>query len=188
MRRSTLPLLVGVMVALATAVERGATHITVIAGGGDRPDHVFAMLHSLAADRYSPATIDGHLGTSRFHVCHAHNPVDIHTQPGDTVVVVGMGRIGAKIAQLTKAFGMHVIGIRHDPLAGPNGADEIFGMDGDVLADTLSSGGLVDAARQVRRLGAILELGPARTFLRHAVKPWLGRLTGDPGLRRWRGA
>mgnify|MGYP003329622434 CR=1 FL=1 len=64
---------------------------TVIAGGGDRPDHVFAMLHSLAADRYASARIDGHLGASRFHVCHAHHPVDIHTQPGDTVSLLPVG-------------------------------------------------------------------------------------------------
>ena len=48
---------------------------------------------------------------------------------GKTVLIVGMGRIGAKIAALTKAFGMHVIGIRHDPKAGTNGADHIFGME-----------------------------------------------------------
>ena len=48
---------------------------------------------------------------------------------GKTVLIVGMGRIGSKIAALTKAFGMHVIGIRHDPKAGSNGADQIFAME-----------------------------------------------------------
>ena len=48
---------------------------------------------------------------------------------GKTVLIVGMGRIGAKIATLTKAFGMRVIGIRQDPKAGSNGADRIGGMD-----------------------------------------------------------
>lgn len=47
---------------------------------------------------------------------------------GKTVLVVGMGRIGAKIAALAKAFGMTVIGIRQDPKAGANGADRIGGM------------------------------------------------------------
>ena len=47
---------------------------------------------------------------------------------GKTVLIVGMGRIGAKIAALTKAFGMRVIGIRQDPAAGLNGAEEIGGM------------------------------------------------------------
>ena len=78
-------------IALATAIDNGATHITVIAGGGDRPDHVFAMLHSLASARFASARIDGHLGASRFHVCHAHQPVDIHTQPGDTVSLLPVG-------------------------------------------------------------------------------------------------
>ncbi|MEY4032105.1 MAG: hypothetical protein RL573_1017 [Actinomycetota bacterium] len=78
-------------IALATAVDNGATYITVIAGGGDRPDHVFAMLHSLASPRFASARIDGHLGASRFHVCHAHRPVDIHTQPGDTVSLLPVG-------------------------------------------------------------------------------------------------
>ena len=78
-------------IALATAIDNGATHITVIAGGGDRPDHVFAMLHSLASPRFASARIDGHLGASRFHVCHAHQPVDIHTQPGDTVSLLPVG-------------------------------------------------------------------------------------------------
>jgi D-2-hydroxyacid dehydrogenase (NADP+) len=48
---------------------------------------------------------------------------------GKTVLVVGMGRIGGKIAALAKAFGMRVIGIRQDPASGTNGADEIYGMD-----------------------------------------------------------
>lgn len=47
---------------------------------------------------------------------------------GKTVLIVGMGRIGGKIAALTKAFGMRVIGIRQDPAAGLNGAEEIGGM------------------------------------------------------------
>ena len=78
-------------IALATAVDRGATHVTVVAGGGDRPDHVFAMLHSLASPRHAAVRIDGHLGASRFHVCHAGTPVDIHTQPGDTVSLLPVG-------------------------------------------------------------------------------------------------
>ena len=78
-------------IALATAIDNGATHITVIAGGGDRPDHVFAMLHSLASPRFASARIDGHLGASRFHVCHAQQPVDIHTHHGDTVSLLPVG-------------------------------------------------------------------------------------------------
>ncbi len=54
---------------------------------------------------------------------------------GKTLVVVGIGRIGGRLAQLAKAFDMRVIGLRRDPAAGANGADEVHGLDrlGDVL-------------------------------------------------------
>lgn len=47
---------------------------------------------------------------------------------GKTLLIVGMGRIGSHLAKLAKAFDMKVIGIRRDPQAGTNGADEIHGM------------------------------------------------------------
>ena len=51
---------------------------------------------------------------------------------GKTLLIVGMGRIGSHLAKLAKAFDMKVIGIRRDPKAGTNGADEIHGM-GDLV-------------------------------------------------------
>ncbi|WP_422010910.1 D-2-hydroxyacid dehydrogenase [Reyranella sp.] len=48
---------------------------------------------------------------------------------GKTLLIVGMGRIGSHLAKLAKAFDMKVIGIRRDPKAGTNGADEIHAMD-----------------------------------------------------------
>lgn len=48
---------------------------------------------------------------------------------GKTLLIVGMGRIGSHLARLAKAFDMKVVGIRRDPKAGPNGADEIYAMD-----------------------------------------------------------
>ncbi len=47
---------------------------------------------------------------------------------GKTLLVVGIGRIGGRLAQLAKAFDMHVIGVRRDPAAGSMGADEIHGF------------------------------------------------------------
>ncbi len=47
---------------------------------------------------------------------------------GKTLLVVGLGRIGGRLAQLARAFDLHVIGIRRDPSAGPNGADEVHGL------------------------------------------------------------
>ncbi len=44
---------------------------------------------------------------------------------GKTLLIVGTGRIGGRLAQLGKAFGMRVIGVRRNPAAGANGADEV---------------------------------------------------------------
>lgn len=48
---------------------------------------------------------------------------------GKTLLVVGIGRIGGRLARLAKAFDMRVIGVRRDPSAGAQGADEIHGFD-----------------------------------------------------------
>lgn len=44
---------------------------------------------------------------------------------GKTLVIVGMGRIGARLAQLAKAFEMRVVGVRRDPSAGRGAADRV---------------------------------------------------------------
>ncbi len=44
---------------------------------------------------------------------------------GKTVLIVGMGGIGQRLAALCKAFGMTVIGTRRDPAKGGGTADEI---------------------------------------------------------------
>lgn len=76
---------------------------------------------------------------------------------GKTLLVVGIGRIGGRLARLAKAFGMHVVGLRRDPSRGAEGADEIHGMDAlhaqlpraDIVALTCAltpeTRGLVDA-------------------------------------------
>lgn len=44
---------------------------------------------------------------------------------GKTVLIVGLGRIGQRVAALSKAFGMTVIGTRRDPASGGGAADEV---------------------------------------------------------------
>lgn len=44
---------------------------------------------------------------------------------GKTVVVVGLGRIGARVARFSRAFDLHVIGVKRDPSSGREGADEV---------------------------------------------------------------
>ena len=48
---------------------------------------------------------------------------------GKTLLIVGLGRIGGRLARLAKAFDLRVAGIRRDPSAGGNGADSVHGMD-----------------------------------------------------------
>jgi phosphoglycerate dehydrogenase-like enzyme len=44
---------------------------------------------------------------------------------GKTVLIIGLGRIGGRLAELAKAFDMNVIGFRRDPAAGRRAADSV---------------------------------------------------------------
>ncbi len=49
---------------------------------------------------------------------------------GKTLVIAGMGRIGARLATLAKAFDMRVLAVRRDPSKGAGPADEVVGEEG----------------------------------------------------------
>jgi phosphoglycerate dehydrogenase-like enzyme len=46
-----------------------------------------------------------------------------------TILIIGMGRIGARLAKLCKAFDMRVIATKRDPNSGTAGADAVYGQD-----------------------------------------------------------
>jgi phosphoglycerate dehydrogenase-like enzyme len=48
---------------------------------------------------------------------------------GKILLIVGMGRIGGRLAKLAKAFDMRVIATKRDPSTGTEGADAVFGQD-----------------------------------------------------------
>jgi phosphoglycerate dehydrogenase-like enzyme len=48
---------------------------------------------------------------------------------GKTLLIVGLGDIGGRLARIAKAFDMHVIGLRRDPAAGQGAADAVHRMD-----------------------------------------------------------
>jgi phosphoglycerate dehydrogenase-like enzyme len=48
---------------------------------------------------------------------------------GKTLAIVGMGRIGSRLATLAKAFDMRVIGVKQDPSKGAGVADELVATD-----------------------------------------------------------
>ena len=47
---------------------------------------------------------------------------------GKTLVIVGLGRIGGRLARLAKAFDMDVIGFRQDPSKGGGDADQVHAL------------------------------------------------------------
>ena len=47
---------------------------------------------------------------------------------GKTLLIVGLGTIGNRLAKLAKAFDMHVIGFRRDPSIGRGNADEVHAI------------------------------------------------------------
>jgi phosphoglycerate dehydrogenase-like enzyme len=48
---------------------------------------------------------------------------------GKTLLIVGLGDIGGRLARLAKAFDMHVIGLRRNPDAGQGAADAVRRME-----------------------------------------------------------
>jgi D-2-hydroxyacid dehydrogenase (NADP+) len=47
---------------------------------------------------------------------------------GKTLLIVGLGQIGGRLAELAKAFDMRVVGLRRDPAAGRGAADAVHTM------------------------------------------------------------
>jgi phosphoglycerate dehydrogenase-like enzyme len=47
---------------------------------------------------------------------------------GKTLLIIGLGRIGGRLAQLAKAFDMQVVGFRRDPAAGRGAADSVHAL------------------------------------------------------------
>jgi len=45
---------------------------------------------------------------------------------GKTLLLVGLGQIGGRLAQLAKAFNMRVVALRQNPAAGPGAADAVY--------------------------------------------------------------
>jgi phosphoglycerate dehydrogenase-like enzyme len=102
---------------------------------------------------------------------------------GKTVIVVGTGRIGGRIARLCKALGMRVIGVRRDAAQGVDGADEVHGFralaqlapraDFLVLACPLT-----DETRNLVDAGVLAAMKPTARVINVAR----GRVVDEPAL------
>jgi phosphoglycerate dehydrogenase-like enzyme len=104
---------------------------------------------------------------------------------GKTLLIVGLGDIGGRLARLAKAFDMNVVGLRRDLAAGKGAADELHTMGefktllprADIVALTCpltpQTEGLVDA-------DAFARMKPSA----HLVNVARGRVVDEPALVR----
>jgi D-2-hydroxyacid dehydrogenase (NADP+) len=102
---------------------------------------------------------------------------------GKTLLIVGLGRIGARLARLAKAFDMRVIATKRDPSTGANDADAVYTNDrlhdllreADVVALTCpltpETENLIDAA-------ALSAMKPTA----HLINVARGRVVNEPAL------
>ena len=102
---------------------------------------------------------------------------------GKTLLIVGMGRIGGRLARLAKAFDMRVIATKRDLTTGTAGADAVYGNDRlrDLLGQadvvvlacplTPETENLIDAA-------ALAAMKPTA----HLINVARGRVIDEPAL------
>jgi phosphoglycerate dehydrogenase-like enzyme len=102
---------------------------------------------------------------------------------GKTLLVVGLGRIGSRLAGLAKAFGMRVIATRRNPAAGAAGADAVAGNDrlgemlpqADIVALTCP---LTPETESLIDKAALARMKPTA----HLVNVSRGRVVDEPAL------
>ncbi len=104
---------------------------------------------------------------------------------GKTLLIVGLGRIGSRLAKLAKAFDLNVVGIRRDASRGGDGADAVYGHDrlhellgsADIVALTCpltpETTNLIDAR-------ALAAMKPSA----HLINVARGRVVDEPALIR----
>jgi len=95
--------------------------------GGAVAEHAFALLLALAKqlNRARDMQREHHWGLDTLL---ADRPAP-RTVIGATLVVVGLGAIGRRVAAMAKAFDMRVIAVRQDPARGGENTDRVVGFE-----------------------------------------------------------
>jgi phosphoglycerate dehydrogenase-like enzyme len=75
-----------------------------------------------------------HFARDQQHSCYWRPMISDHAQReddlcGQTMVIIGLGEIGSRLAKLAKAFGMRVLGVKQDISRHDGTADEVYGPD-----------------------------------------------------------
>jgi phosphoglycerate dehydrogenase-like enzyme len=87
---------------------------------------------------------------------------------GKTLVIVGLGRIGGRMARLAKAFDLRVLGVRRDPAAGAGGADSVHAL-GDLPALLPEADFVALACPLTRETERLIDAGALARMKREAV-------------------
>jgi len=77
--------------ALSTGHDRGFIDITVISGGGDRFDHLLAMMHSLLPYARPPTEIVCHLAHARIDFVAGGYSIGLAVDIGETISLIPLG-------------------------------------------------------------------------------------------------
>jgi phosphoglycerate dehydrogenase-like enzyme len=102
---------------------------------------------------------------------------------GKTLLVVGLGQIGGRLAELAKAFDMRVVGLRRNPAAGRGAADSVHAMgelksvlpEADFVALTCP---LAKETEKLVDAEALARMKPSA----HLVNVARGRVVDEPAL------
>ena len=99
------------------------------------------------------------------------------------LLIVGLGRIGSRLANLARAFGMRVIGTKRDPSTGTGAADEVVAQDR--LMDVLPRADIValtcPLTPQTEKLIGERALGAMKPSA-YLVNVARGRVVDEPAL------
>jgi D-2-hydroxyacid dehydrogenase (NADP+) len=112
----------------ARALQDRAIRLASAQGANERAVAEHAMALILALTRRLPEARDNQ--TSR-HWRGMASTVDLREDElgGKTLLIVGFGRIGQRLAKLATAFGLRVLGVRRRPVAGGESAEGVYGID-----------------------------------------------------------
>jgi len=103
-------------------LARRGVKLTTATGSNGVPVAQTAITTLLMMSRGLPHFIDAQRRKSWEPVRASAQPPDLQ---GQTIVIVGMGTIGATVARFAQTLGMHVIGIRRKPRAADDPVDEM---------------------------------------------------------------
>ena len=103
-------------------LARRGVKLTTATGSNGVPVAQTAITTLLMMSRGLPHYLDAQRRKSWEPVRAGAQPPDLQ---GQTIVIVGMGTIGATVARFAQVLGMHVIGIRRTPRAATDPVDEM---------------------------------------------------------------